>query len=306
MAYLLSQNDWKKIIEHIKNIESFYFISGLFIPLLIIPFLATLRWKILLSPASISLDFWTLLKLTYTGLFFNLVLPGSVGGDTVKGIIFYRLTKNSSVSASSIVLDRVIGLLALTILSAAASGIYYSHSSDTTFIIISGGFLAVLLIFISSIMLPPVQNIIISITRLIKYKKLEEFTQKSLEFLSWFQKHPKILFLTLLISFISHILSMILCYSTGLSLGLKISIEYYFLFFPLIALIFSIPISIAGFGLREVAFVHFFSRVGVSEEISISLSLLFFFQCMTGGILGGIIYMLSSFPSKEEIMRSES
>jgi len=302
MAYLLSKNDWLKIIDAIKNINLLWFSCTLIIPALVIPLLATVRWQIILSPGDINLKLRDMLKLTYTGLFFNLVFPGSVGGDAIKGVIFYRLTKNSSLAASSIVLDRMIGLLALTILSAIASGIYYKISADTTYILVSGGFLLILLFTFCLMVISPFQNLLLSLLRWTKMKKLEDFTQKSLNFLTWFRKNPGVLFLTVGLSIISHILSVIICYLIGLSLGLKIFIGYHFLFFPLIALIFSIPVSIAGLGLREGAFAYFYSLIGVPEEASLALSLLYFFQCMLVSLMGGVIYMFSSFPPKEELM----
>ncbi len=302
MAYLLSKNDWLKIIEAIKNINLLWFFCTLIIPCVIIPVMATIRWQIILSPGNIKLKLRDMLKLTYTGLFFNLVLPGSVGGDTIKGVIFYRLTKNSSLSASSIVLDRMIGLLALTILSAIASGVYYKISSDITYILVSGGFLLILLFTFCLMVISPFQKLLLSLIRWTKIKNLEDFTQKSLTFLTWFRKNPKILLLTIGLSIASHILSVIICYLISLSLGLKIFIGYHFLFFPLIALIFSVPVSIAGLGLREGAFAYFYSLIGVPQESSLALSLLYFFQCMLVSLAGGIIYMFSSFPPKEELM----
>jgi len=117
--------------------------------------------------------------------------------------------------------------------------------------------------------------------------------------MNWFKSHPAILVLTFLISIITHSLAVVTCYMIGIALSLHISIGYYFLFFPLIALIMSLPVSISGLGVRESSFAYFFSGIGVPEVTSISLSLLFFSQGMICGLLGGIIYLCSSFSEPE-------
>lgn len=298
MFYLLKQTNWVDIGNTLKNIQIKYFLYGSIFPVFIIPVMAAIRWKILLTPGKIKISLIDIIKLSYTGLFFNLVFPGSVGGDTIKGVIFYRLTKNSSLSASSIFLDRIIGLFALAILSVISSSIYYKISSDNSFLLVAAFLLSFLIIFLGLSLITSIQKNFLFCLKWLKLKKIEEFMKKNLEFLSWFKKNPKILIATILISLFCHTASMLSCYIIGLSLNIEISGGYYFLFFPLIALIFSLPISISGLGVRESAFVYFFHKskiVDVSRAASLSLSLLYFFSCLLASLLGGIIYLSSDF-----------
>ena len=297
IAYLLAKNDWRNIINKINSIDVTYFVYASVLIVIVCPFLLSLRWKILLeSEKNITLS--DTIKLTYAGLFFNLVFPGSVGGDTIKIALFYKMTKNSALAASSVVLDRIIGLIALTILSAISSCIYYKITSDFSFSLESGGFLVLLIIFLGLISLSFVQEKFLSLFRWLKFKKLEDFTKKSFEFICWFKSHPKILLSTILLSLIAQIVGVFATYFTGISLGVKASLGYYFLFYPMIGLITSIPVSISGIGVREGCFAYFFAKAGVPEFESISLSLISFFISVLAGILGGIIYSVSSYEGK--------
>lgn len=200
MIYLLKQTNWVDIGNTLKDIRIKYFLYGSIFPVFIIPVMAAIRWKLLLAPGKIKISLIDIIKLTYTGLFFNLVLPGSVGGDTIKGVIFYRLTKNSSLSASSIFLDRIIGLFALAILSVISSSIYYKISSDNSFLLVAAFLLLFLIVFLGLSLITSIQKNFLFCLKWIKVKKVEEFMEKNLEFLSWFKKNPKILISTILIS----------------------------------------------------------------------------------------------------------
>jgi hypothetical protein len=79
-----------------------------------------LRWGVLLRVQGIRLPFRQLLRLTLIGNFFNLALPGAVGGDLVKmALIARRCPAKNAESVFSIVVDRIFGLLGLFTLAAA-------------------------------------------------------------------------------------------------------------------------------------------------------------------------------------------
>ena len=83
--------------------------------------MAACRFALILRMIELRFSFIELLKLTLIGNFFNMVLPGSVGGDVIKGIFLIRAEDEGRGRSSGIVImDRVIGLFALLLLAAAA------------------------------------------------------------------------------------------------------------------------------------------------------------------------------------------
>src|SRR5512143_3082831 len=51
------------------------------------------RWNLLLRVQGLFLNPWDLIRLTMTGVFFNLALPGAVSGDIVKGAFVTQCTE---------------------------------------------------------------------------------------------------------------------------------------------------------------------------------------------------------------------
>ena len=79
--------------------------------------LSSIRIIFLLKIIEIKLRFIQSFKLTMIGNFFNMVIPGTVGGDIVKGFYLARNEETYKGRSSGIVIiDRVIGLLALLLI----------------------------------------------------------------------------------------------------------------------------------------------------------------------------------------------
>ena len=79
---------------------------------------AAFRWQLLMKGQGIDLGWFRVWQLVMIGMFFNLFLPGGTGGDLVK--IFYAVReapKSKSAVFLSVVVDRVTGMFALILVS---------------------------------------------------------------------------------------------------------------------------------------------------------------------------------------------
>ena len=85
--------------------------------------LCAVRWQMLLRIQQIEIPFLRALSLSMQGTFFSLCMPGgAVGGDVIKAAFLLRETQKGKKlhGVTSIFIDRVIGMLALFFLVAAA------------------------------------------------------------------------------------------------------------------------------------------------------------------------------------------
>lgn len=81
--------------------------------------LAVVRWRLLLRVQGLNLPVWTIVRLVFIGGFFNLMVPGAVGGDVVKAAFLAGQTPGRRVeSLLTIFVDRVLGAVGLLILTA--------------------------------------------------------------------------------------------------------------------------------------------------------------------------------------------
>ena len=84
--------------------------------------IGAVRWRLLLGVQGIHITFLESLRLTYIGWFFNNWLPGGTGGDFVKAYYIARQTHHKTEAVTVVFLDRLIGLVAVCLLGAAAVG----------------------------------------------------------------------------------------------------------------------------------------------------------------------------------------
>ena len=90
--------------------------------LLCIPFFVSAwRWRKLMQPQGINLPFSKCLALTFVGQFYSTFLPGITGGDLVKIIYTSRVVGSKTKATVTILLDRVIGLIALVVIAGIAA-----------------------------------------------------------------------------------------------------------------------------------------------------------------------------------------
>ncbi len=83
--------------------------------------LATVRWWLIVRGQAVDLSLLDALRLTMIGNFFNTAMPGAVGGDVFK--MYYVLAHapgRKVEAATTVALDRFVGLLSLHLLAALA------------------------------------------------------------------------------------------------------------------------------------------------------------------------------------------
>lgn len=103
------------------------------------------RWFLLVWALDFPFTFRDALRLGFLGFLFNYVSPGAVGGDLVKAVLMVREQKERrAVAVATILLDRILGLLALLIVGACASQFVAQNIQrrDEIVMILWGGSLA--------------------------------------------------------------------------------------------------------------------------------------------------------------------
>ncbi len=111
--WVVRSNDWHQVWLNVLTMDVRWLIAGLicFIPTLLI---VSWRWRMLLQVHDVRMRFWRILELTMIGQFFSTVGVGTTGGDVFK--IFYvtrAVPEHKAAVAFTVVVDRVIGLVAL-------------------------------------------------------------------------------------------------------------------------------------------------------------------------------------------------
>ena len=257
--YVSSKIDFTKAWTAIKTTNLFY----LFLALLAFIFskiLSALRLNIYFKNIMLHLSEWQNIKLYWLGMFYNLFLPGSIGGDAYKVLL---LKKKYNVSykktTTAVLLDRFSGLLGLGLILAVYSVIVI----DKTLYVVGIGCGAVLAV-------------------LILYFVVSR----------WLKDYVSSFFPTLLLGILVQVSQVICAYFIMASLGVPVHVTEYIFIFLVSSILSVLPLTIGGLGIREVVFLEGSKQFGLMQETSVAISLLFYLITLITSA-GGLFYIFN-------------
>lgn len=257
-------------------------------------YVATVRWKILLSVQNIPMSWMRAWQLFMIGMFFNLFMLGSTGGDVVKMFLTMRETRNNKAAALlTVFMDRVIGMMALILISVAFLYFRYDVLSHTP---ASAALLRTLLWLLAASIVVIVGMFAISGFGWAHY--LPSWTPmrgRIVELSAACHLYAKTWRLTLwafLISFPLFALFFITFYCAARAFTDDLGLVDIFSVLPIVAVITAIPITISGIGLRESLFVSLLAPFGISAAVATLISVAGFLINTIGSLAGGLVFLL--------------
>ena len=261
------------------------------------------RWYLLLQGQGFQLSFWQTLKLTFIGLFFNFAIPGAVGGDLAKGYYLVKDQHNRKVEAGiTVLMDRIIGLFGMIII--ALFSIFFFYNSilehiEFTYLaaFVIAAFCAYLICFSISFSKRIIQNVRLNI--FLEKIPCGHFIRRVLVAIHTYRLCPKHFFLALLMGIVTEIGFVSLFIMIGELLHFTdIPLSLYFFVIPLGLIVIALPISPAGIGVGQAAFLFLFN-LGLGYESDLGPTIITTVQVMMlfYGLLGAILYFYHK-PSK--------
>ena len=255
--------------------------------------LGSVKWQILLKAQGISVPLGNLLSFTFAGLFFGNFLPTNVGGDFVRGYDLARHTLLPAETAISVVVDRMLGLIAFVFVAVVmALLVVYSAGQAALWqvavvaAVVLLGLCAVFALMLSDRLRRQIRRLF----GLALLSPLAPLYDRLSGALSAYRRSYGALALSFCISILVLTIGSLVNYLIALALGGGISLLHIFLFTPLITFVLLIPISLGGIGLNQSAYVFFFNLVGVPEEKSFAISLIMQAIIIVASLPGGILW----------------
>jgi uncharacterized protein (TIRG00374 family) len=292
LIFLFTQMKPGALLEIVKHADK---------ALLVLAFLITffsylfcyLRWKIFLESAGIHLPSKRLVSAFSGGIFFNMFLPSTVGGDFVRSADLGYHSKKTSTVVATVLLDRLSGFSGMIVVALIALIFGFRVIRDLR-IIWAIVFLVIILFLITAAVFNDAAYGLFEKSLFHpRPGKIRSGLRRVLQEMHAFKVHKMALAKSLLISIIVQASGPVITYTLALSFHLEVDIIYFFLFMPLISAVTLLPISIGGLGVREYMTILFFTHLGVSKHFAFAFSLMGFFYLLVYAGIGGLIYGLT-------------
>jgi uncharacterized protein (TIRG00374 family) len=240
---------------------------------------------------------------TFVGFFFNNFLPANVGGDVMRGFGLARYTERSAEAAVSVIVDRIIGLVAFmfTAVVAAFAAINLLQMEQAG----AGQILAKNLAQIESIAI--VGMVVIAggfavmlshrlrqaLGQVFKFRLLQPLAplyQRISDAFGAYRHQYGVLFWAFTVGVGTVLLTGLVDIAIVAGLHGEIAPIYIFLLNPIIAVALIAPISIGGLGMMSGLYVYFYGLVGVPQTLAFALSLIKQAITYLGSLPGGVLW----------------
>lgn len=247
------------------------------------------KWLILLPGYS----FHYLLKLSMIGRFYSLILPGQIAGEAVKAYIVGRGQKNAEHIATSVIIDKLTGILGLLLLG--WFGMLFNHLQLPGKIIVMYSITVCLgIILLFAIRSALFYDLIGKINERVKASFVTASNSLDRLFLvieAWrhYVKQGRIILTSVILGLIYQALGVLIHMLFAREIGITLSFFDWSWILGIIAIVLLWPITIAGIGIREGAFIGLLGWFGILKEDALALSFLILALQLLDALVGGVL-----------------
>ena len=250
-------------------------------------FVAAQRWRLLLRAGGIVVSLWSALRLSLIGLFFSLFMLGSTGGDALRFTEALRHAPGRKAALLlSLVQDRAFGLGSLLLLLSGlfAAG-YRGRTADEAMRAVIG------IVFIGAVAFAA-SGLVLALAKTASAGVAGLASNRAWGLVV--SGYPGPLSLPVLgLSLLNHALNMASACFVAWALGISLPACSVSVIFGVAAILLSLPITIAGIGVRDGSLIWLFGTFGMHAS---GLALAFSF-CLLGincfwAAMGGFAFYL--------------
>src|SRR6202011_231511 len=252
-------------------------------------FVGVLRWREVSVECGAPLGAMQAMRFNVIGAFFNQTLPSSIGGDAVRLWLGARGGAGWRAATYSIFVDRAIGLIALAIIIVASLPWSYHLISDphgrSALLFVDLAALAGGIGFLVLGRLPWPW-----LKRWWATHHLHACSVIANRVIFSRKRGPKVAILSVIV----HILAVVIAWCVARSIAAPVLFDQVLQLVPPVMLITMVPISIAGWGVREASMGLAFGYAGLATSEGVNVSLLFGAIYFIVGAFGGLVWIFSA------------
>jgi len=253
LFYVLNSIELEKLLEIVKNTNLFWLFLA-FLAFNLSKIISSFRLNYYFKEIDIELDTLTNLKLYYIGMFYNLFLPGGIGGDGYKAYLLHKkFNQKLSLIIQALLFDRISGLIGLI-------------------------FLASFIFLFSKFAIYPL-NLIAFIVAILIYPLFIYLSLRLKKFITYLKT-------TTLLGLWVQIVQLICALFIIISLHVEVSTIDFLVLFLISSVVSVAPVSIGGVGVRELTFLYGLEFLGYEPNSGIAFSFLFFFVTLISSLIG--------------------
>jgi len=250
--------------------------------------LLAVRWREIAAICGAQLALAPATQISFIASFFNQVLPSTVGGDAARIWLLARRTGGWADAAYSVLIDRVVGVFVLALLVIVCLPwtleLIGNPLARAGLLAIGGGAIAGTAVFLGLGLRP---------WRVFaRWRPLQHLAEAAR--MAWRltrSRGPAAIVFTCSVAI--HLMTMTIAWCCIKAVAAPVGFLQVLFLMPPVLLISTIPISIAGWGVRESSMVAVFAYAGLAQSDGLTLSILYGIVSFVLGVAGGAVWIAS-------------
>ncbi|UCG56666.1 MAG: flippase-like domain-containing protein [Phycisphaerales bacterium] len=313
LLWVFRGQDWRQLGKILAELNVGYFALSLGV-FAAGQVLIGLRWWLLLRAQSVVVSLGTVVRLHFLGLFYNNLMPSSIGGDLLRAWYVAKHTDKKLEAALSVVVDRVIGFLGMVLIALVCYWLFIRgqhsvvSSSDEGGLVASLGkykwilfwLLMGLGAFLCALALHRSGRAILRKAWSYVCSHGKTVAARLKDAVVTYCRRPLTSLAALALTIFLQSMLIVTFWLLGRNLGIDAGAKYYFVFFPTTWVVGALPISIGGIGIHEGGIKLLFTRfTGAGVEEVVALALCQRFVWLLASLPGAVIHLVGAHLPKD-------
>lgn len=267
-----------------------------------------MRWNVLLKGQDLEVPFAHIVKTFLVGRFLGTFTPTGVGLEAYKAYDIGRYTGRAEAAVSVVIIEKMIGTFFSLSLLVLLTLPFFTGVIDVRFLYVFGSFFGVLLVAALVLLFSPGL-----FTRLLAFNfpfkaKVEGPLTKMVAAFTAYSKRRSSLLAAIVFGLGMYLFWFLTYYTNSIALGAGLALGDILKAGPMTQIATMIPLSIAGVGLREGAFIGLLEGLGVVSGASsaarsamILSATMVYFVSISVNVFGAAIFLTRRTDYKEQI-----
>jgi len=305
LGFLLRYTGFESTLHKLSEANLWYVPVGVAL-YLFAQLVSAYRWKFLSAPLGFRLSFREFYDYYLIGMFFNLFLPGAIGGDMLRMVYLAKSAQRKKREALlTLLAERGVGLVALLILTSLVCLTPQLMAMDLKiplkFLSFGSDFdLRLLLLSLSSGMLLGYLALwLIPLDRLVqRIPKLAILEQAKV-----YWANIGLLSKSVAVSLVTHSLMVVMHLLIAAALNVHVDILYITVVYGIVSLASVLPIAFNGFGVREGTYLLLLTKTGIPPQTAMAFAFYWVIISTCTSLIGGLVLIKGHYktPSPAEL-----
>lgn len=253
------------------------------------------RWRLLLAAQGARVPFSFLLKSFLVGVFFNNLLPSTIGGDAVRAWDTARVGLPRARALGVVVIDRFLGLLTLTLFAAAGVLVSPGLAARAPALyawVLAGAAAAVAIAWLLFVPSARMAGLLAAVRDRLPGPWPLRFERVRAALLA-FQGQRRALAAALAYSAGLQAAVVANGYCLARALHVEVPLGHYFVLVPVAVLAMMLPVSINAIGVRENVWAFLLAPFGVASATAVAVAWLDYGLVLLQALIGGVVYAMA-------------